>query len=164
MVAYVTADFSQSHWTDQEVGWALGRELVIIPVRVEAVPYGFFGSYQAVPVRTGQTPRDVAVTISRAIATAIFHAQRPAAARLVDRMTDSVVTAFCQSPSFDSTRQRFELLQLVPDHAWKERHFVELEKASQENGEIREGVISVPKPRPAPAAVAEIIERVRARR
>jgi hypothetical protein len=164
MVAYITADFSQSHWTDQEVGWALGRELVIVPVRVEAVPYGFFGSYQAVPVREGQTSRDITVAISRAIASAIFHAQRPAAARLVDRMTDSVVTAFCQSPSFDSTRQRFELLQAIPDGAWKERHLVELEKAARENGEIREGVISVPKPRPAPEAVAQLISRVRAHR
>src|SRR4029077_10001461 len=40
LVAYVTEDFKQSEWTDQEVGWALGRELVVIPVRVGAVPYG----------------------------------------------------------------------------------------------------------------------------
>jgi hypothetical protein len=74
------------------------------------------------------------------------------------------VTAFCQSPSFESTRKRFELLQLIPGGAWKGRHFVELEKASRENEEVREGVISVPKARPAPEAVADLIARVRALR
>jgi hypothetical protein len=161
MVAYVTADFSQSAWTDQEVGWALGRELVVIPVRAEAVPYGFFGSYQAVPVRVGQVPREVAIAISRAIASAIFHAQRPAAARLVDKMVDYVVAAFCKSPSWDSTRQRFDLLRLIPDTAWKERHLLELETAARENREISEGVLLLPKQQPAPEAIAELIARIR---
>ena len=30
LVAYVSPKFSDSHWTDQEVGWALGRDLVVI--------------------------------------------------------------------------------------------------------------------------------------
>jgi hypothetical protein len=30
LLAYVTPDFAASHWTDQEVGWALGRELASI--------------------------------------------------------------------------------------------------------------------------------------
>jgi hypothetical protein len=165
MVAYITADFSQSHWTDQEVGWALGRELVVVPVRAEAAPYGFFGSYQAVPVRSGETPRDVAIAISRAIAVAIFREQRPAANRLVGKMADAVVTAFCQSPGYEATRQRFELLELIPARAWKERHYVELERAAGDNPEIVDAVISVPRPpRPAPQAVAELITRVRASR
>lgn len=46
LVAYVTSDFSSSKWTDQEVGWALGREIPTIPVKVDGDPYGFFGAYQ----------------------------------------------------------------------------------------------------------------------
>ena len=53
LLAYVTPGFADSDWTDQEVGWALGRDLVVIPVSVEgAVPTGFLGTYQAVVATT----------------------------------------------------------------------------------------------------------------
>ncbi len=48
LVALVTPDFSKSSWTDQEIGWALGRGLPVIPVRLGADPYGFAGKVQAV--------------------------------------------------------------------------------------------------------------------
>lgn len=40
MVAYVTTDFHASKWTDQEVGWALGRETLIVPINAGQNPYG----------------------------------------------------------------------------------------------------------------------------
>jgi hypothetical protein len=47
LVAYVSPKFHESQWTDQEVGWALGRELIAIPVGVDGEnPRGFLGSYQ----------------------------------------------------------------------------------------------------------------------
>jgi hypothetical protein len=48
LVALVTPDFRESNWTDQEIGWALGRGLPVIPVRLGADPYGFAGKVQAV--------------------------------------------------------------------------------------------------------------------
>jgi hypothetical protein len=38
LVAYVTDGFPASNWTDQEVGWALGRGIPMIPVNAGAVP------------------------------------------------------------------------------------------------------------------------------
>ena len=58
MLAYVTPDFETSKWCDQEIGWALGRELVVLPLKVGADPYGFFGTYQALPV-SRKTPRGI---------------------------------------------------------------------------------------------------------
>src|SRR5207244_12585474 len=48
MLAYLTPDFHASLWTDQEVGWALGRGALMIPVNVGANPYGFLAAFQAV--------------------------------------------------------------------------------------------------------------------
>lgn len=46
LVALLTPGFHESLWTDQEVGAALGRERLIIPIRAGSDPYGFIGKYQ----------------------------------------------------------------------------------------------------------------------
>lgn len=50
LVALLTKDFHESEWTDQEVGYALGRKVPIVPLGLERNPYGFFGKYQSLPV------------------------------------------------------------------------------------------------------------------
>lgn len=48
MLAFVTDDFEKSVWTNQEVGYALGKGAPIIPVKFEHKdPPGFIGSKQA---------------------------------------------------------------------------------------------------------------------
>src|SRR5438094_846436 len=74
LAAFVTTDFHQSTWTDQEVGWALGRGLPVVPLNVGANPYGFFGQYQAVPIELG-TPVLAAKRITNALAIAVFRRQ-----------------------------------------------------------------------------------------
>lgn len=60
LVALITPDFHNSKWTDQEVGIAIGRDLVIIPVRIGSDPYGFIAKYQAITFRDGdQTAVDI---------------------------------------------------------------------------------------------------------
>jgi hypothetical protein len=49
LAALITADFHASNWTDQEIGWALGRGIPVIPVQLDVVPYGFIGKIQAIP-------------------------------------------------------------------------------------------------------------------
>ncbi len=48
LVALLTEKFSESNWTDQEIGVAIGREVPVIPVRMGKDPYGFIGKYQAI--------------------------------------------------------------------------------------------------------------------
>jgi hypothetical protein len=158
LIAYVTADFSRSDWTDQEVGWALGRELVVIPVRAGADPYGFFGSYQGVPVT--DSIHGSAVAIARAIAIAVFNRQRPGATRLLARMADLIVDAFCGSQSFDIVRERFELLRLIPKQVWTPDHFARLDEAACENNQIENGVILRPERQAAADAIAALRESV----
>ena len=49
LVALLTEGFSESKWTDQEVGVAVGRGVPIVPVRMGKDPYGFMAKYQAIP-------------------------------------------------------------------------------------------------------------------
>ena len=44
LAAYLTGDFHDSQWTDQEVGAAVGRELLVLPLKVDQDPYGFYRS------------------------------------------------------------------------------------------------------------------------
>ena len=48
LIALLTEGFSNSNWTDQEVGVAVGREVLVIPVSLGKDPYGFIGKYQAI--------------------------------------------------------------------------------------------------------------------
>jgi hypothetical protein len=48
MVALLRPEFHKSKWTDQEIGYAMGRRLLIITVRLGEDPYGFIGRFQAV--------------------------------------------------------------------------------------------------------------------
>ncbi|MEE9441946.1 MAG: toll/interleukin-1 receptor domain-containing protein [candidate division Zixibacteria bacterium] len=46
MAALLTEEFHESKWTDQEIGFALGRRILVIPVRLGLNPYGFIGNHQ----------------------------------------------------------------------------------------------------------------------
>jgi hypothetical protein len=46
LVAIVTPDFHDSEWTDQEIGFALGRSIPVLPVCIGADPKGFLGDIQ----------------------------------------------------------------------------------------------------------------------
>lgn len=46
MAALLTAGFHASNWTDQEVGVAFGRGVLVIPVRLPENPYGFIAKNQ----------------------------------------------------------------------------------------------------------------------
>lgn len=46
LCAVLMPGFKESNWTDQEVGVAVGRNVLIIPIRRGLDPYGFIGKYQ----------------------------------------------------------------------------------------------------------------------
>jgi len=48
LLALITPEFHESNWTDQEIGWALGRGILVVPVRLGSDPYGFTGKVQGV--------------------------------------------------------------------------------------------------------------------
>jgi len=48
LAAILMEGFKESKWCDQEVGAAVGRDVLIIPVRKGLDPYGFIGKYQGI--------------------------------------------------------------------------------------------------------------------
>jgi hypothetical protein len=48
LCAIITPDFINSKWCDQEVGYALGRRVLVIPIRKDSDPYGLIGKIQGI--------------------------------------------------------------------------------------------------------------------
>lgn len=64
LVAVVEPGFKESDWCAQEVGFALGRKIDVIPLRAGFDPFGFFGKFQGIQIK-GKRPKEVAVEIVR---------------------------------------------------------------------------------------------------
>lgn len=66
LVAVVEPGFKESDWCAQEVGYALGRKVDIIPLRAGLDPFGFFGKYQGIQIK-GKYPEKVAYEVVQAL-------------------------------------------------------------------------------------------------
>lgn len=62
--AVVEPGFKESEWCPQEVGYALGRKIDIIPLRAGLDPFGFFGKIQGIQIK-GKYPDKVAGEIAQ---------------------------------------------------------------------------------------------------
>jgi hypothetical protein len=58
-VALLTDKFNESEWIDQEVGFAICRNIPIIAVRLGMDPYGFIGKFQALSCDWTAAPREI---------------------------------------------------------------------------------------------------------
>jgi hypothetical protein len=67
-IAILTPDFNSSKWTDQEVGIAVARDVLLIPINRGENPYGFISKYQALSSK-GLLAKDVAAEVFRTIST-----------------------------------------------------------------------------------------------
>lgn len=67
LVAFLREGFRLSPWTDQEVGYALGRKRKVLPLRFDSVqPHGFLNRYQALDIAELRA-HEVAITIFDAL-------------------------------------------------------------------------------------------------
>ena len=94
LAALLTPDFHNSLWTDQEVGWALGRGVIVLPIRLGADPYGFFGKFQGV---SGSL--DNAITLANVIVDVLLVHQQTCR-----EMRHGVVHALAEANSFGTAQ------------------------------------------------------------
>ncbi|BFU78124.1 hypothetical protein ALC152_13390 [Arcobacter sp. 15-2] len=66
LTAILMHGFKESAWCDQEVGFAVGKDVLIIPIKKELDPYGFIGKYQAIQ-GNNTTVQEVAKSIFNTI-------------------------------------------------------------------------------------------------
>ena len=126
LAAWITPDFHASNWTDQEVGAALGRGLLVLPLKHGAVPYGFIGKYQALPVAQRQ-PSDLASDI-------FGHLAKHPLSRT--RLAECVVTSFETAWSWENVRRDMGLLERFP--FLDQYHLDRLEAATAASEKIRD--------------------------
>lgn len=68
LAAILMPGFKESNWTDQEVGVAVGRGVLVIPIIRGLNPYGFISKYQGLHA-DGKTIADVAKALFKILAT-----------------------------------------------------------------------------------------------
>jgi hypothetical protein len=158
LVAYISPKFAESDWTDQEVGWALGRDLVVIPISVDGeMPKGFLGSYQAVRHSADQRPVSLGREVCKAIVDAVFEEQRPAARAVRDRVAALISRVFCKVRSHESARFWYALLVRIPASEFTSKMRSEVQGALTKNAQLAGAVLADHSKTPMPDAVASYL-------
>jgi nucleoside 2-deoxyribosyltransferase len=101
LVAILTTGFRESHWTNQEIGVAIGRGIPVISIRLGEDPAGFIGKHQALPGDLEHPNR---------MATALF-ARMLENLGLVKQILPALVERWEQSDSFSSSNQVMAVLK-----------------------------------------------------
>jgi TIR domain-containing protein len=125
--AYLTDDFHASDWTDQEVGAAVERGLLVFPLRVDVNPYGFIARYQAMDARAGKDPHVLAREIAEVLR---------ADPRTRSAMAEVAVDRFVHSYSYASARMNFEHLQGIAPDLWTPEMADAVQRAVGSNDQI----------------------------
>ncbi len=103
LAAILMPGFHESNWTDHEVGVAVGRDVLVIPIRRGLDPYGFIGKFQGLQAKD-RTVGQVAAEIFEIILSS---------PKTKGRMLDCLVDQFLLSNTVDDANQLLELLGMV---------------------------------------------------
>ncbi len=95
-VALMTEDFHGSNWTDQEVGFAFGRSVPIISVKLGKDPYGFLGKSQAISCSWDMAAKEIVKIL-------MSH----------DRMLNAYIKAIRDCQEYDDANPLSELLPFI---------------------------------------------------
>lgn len=95
-VALLTDGFHDSLWTDQEVGFAFGRGVPIISVKLGKDPYGFIGKFQALSCTWENAPTEIAKILIKK-----------------EPMINAYINAIQECPNYDRGNKLSELLPFI---------------------------------------------------
>jgi hypothetical protein len=123
LVALMIKDFHNSNWTDQEIGLALGRDLLIIPVRMGQDPYGFIGKFQAI------TYNDI-----NSLADEIFQTLQKNK-KTNHKIASSIIYKFENSDSFATAKSNISLIE--ENTYWDKALIRRLQKSIDNNSQIK---------------------------
>lgn len=104
MLAFITDDFHESVWVNQEIGFALGRGIPIVSLKIQkSDPHGFIGSQQALKCNFDNIGT-AAPTIYGLIVEKLDNAER---------LQQSLIRSFVASPNFIESIERFDRMNAV---------------------------------------------------
>ena len=151
LLAWLTPDFPESRWTDQEVGFAVAQSKLVVPIRHGLDPYGFIAKYQGIQ-GIGKQPATLVDEVVDALASSELTAAR---------MIVPAAQAFSRSGSYNQARATFRTLTMLPEVGWPGDVLDLLEQAASTNDQIRDGVYDQER---LPDLVAAFVERRRGSR
>lgn len=120
-VALITKNFHDSVWTDQEIGFALGRGVPIIPIKFGKNPYGFIGKIQALSCSKDSVAEEIA---EETIKLLINH----------DRMLDAYIKALEKCRNFGEANTIAKILPSI--NRLSENQVSNLISAFNENAQV----------------------------
>lgn len=123
VIAYLTVDWNESAWTNQEVGMAMALDKPVVSVMAGCDPVGFMSVNQGIPHVDGQKAPALAPEILAALANT--HAKVGA---------EVLVNALVNAGSFDAARDAAKAIPAVK-YATAEM-VAEVEKAAETNPDI----------------------------
>jgi TIR domain-containing protein len=126
LAALLTPDFHVSKWTDQEVGIALGRSALVIPIKLGILPYGFIARQQAL---TGdlETLETLASKVVDVIKNSPQHSEK---------MREAMVVALERAPSYAASRACS--LQIAATTNFSLGQLDRIERACTENRQVKD--------------------------
>lgn len=104
LAAILTPKFNESQWTDHEVGIAIGRDKLVIPIRKGMDPYGFIGKYQGLQGQ-GKSVQQVARMVFDVLATNM---------KTRDLFIGKLIDLVLLSTTADFMLQRLDLVLNIP--------------------------------------------------
>lgn len=107
LAAFLAPQFHQSQWCDQEVGWAIGRNVPIIPVRMPDNTLRFDGFMEENQDLSYVENGDWAV--AHQLFLCLFRDRRTH-----EKAVRALAEAFVNSSSFDQTRSLWALINAEP--------------------------------------------------
>jgi len=124
LVALLHPDFHLSNWTDQEIGFAMGRGIPVFSVRFGQDPYGFIGRFQAFNGANKEV---------KGLAIELFDAYRKHK-QTKGHMAEVLVRLFEQSNSFAAAKLYIGYLEELD--VWDPSFTARINKAVEENPQI----------------------------
>ncbi len=124
LLAMLHPNFHASNWTDQEVGFAMGRGVPSLAIQYGQTPYGFIGRFQAF-TGVNKKPEAMAQVLFKAL---LKHKQTQR------RMAEVAVSLFELSPSFQVAKDRMTFLEELG--VWEGSYSMRILAAAQSNPQI----------------------------
>ena len=149
MLALVTDDFHESVWTNQEIGFALGRNIPIVPIKLQRRdPGGFIGKHQALKCGYDNVT-EAAPKVYKILADKLGNRER---------LQTSLVRAFVNAPDFFETKQRFDRMRAVVSEL-SDSQFEEIVAGFLENTQLHKAIYLNNKYRRLPRFLGEATGR-----
>jgi hypothetical protein len=134
LCAIVVPEFNKSIWCDQEVGIAIGQHKMVFSISKGAMPYGFFGKFQALK-STNKTYREMAYDVWWAIAhnerTNDIYSEKFISLLLNAKTREEALSLLKQLQAFDSIEKKY--IEVFHSHCSENNILMEAECLNIEN-------------------------------